>query len=332
MQSNICTVCFFNVNSCICQSFWKDFQSDLESKDTYDNINPSDLSISTMTYGMKLDKVIIDLDRLKKLFKKDLFFRDLTFRKGSKKSKKDESLNYQFYNQCSITSFIPDQLNENKVVKVSTKIFHNGSFNFTGLKNVQSIVHMVRTMLIYLTSLDGVIKHTGKIKIINSSIKMINTDYKLGMRVRQKLLNETLQDYSKHIKESSFDPDKYNGVKISFICDPYSKSNTKFTRKGVEKVKGEITMSVFNTGNIIITGGNTMYETMYAYKWINQFFDDNIEQILRPFPKDYKPKKKNSRIYFKDDILKEITSEIKKDLFDCHKKLFSNVLEEIKID
>lgn len=329
MQSNICNICFFNVNGCICQSFWKDFQNDLENKDTYVNINPSNLSISTMTYGMKLDKVIIDLDRLNDLFKKDLFCREIKFRKGSKKSKKNETLNYQFYNQCSITSFIPDQLDENKVIKVSTKIFHNGSFNFTGLKNIQSIVHMVRSMLIYLTSLEGVVKHTGKIKIINSKISMINTDYKLGMRVRQKLLNETLQDYSKHIKMSSFDPDKYNGVKINFICDPYSKTNTKFTRKGVEKVKGEITISVFNTGNIIITGGNTIYETMYAYKWMNKFFDDNNEMILRQFPKDYKPKKKNSRIYFKTNILKEITSENKKDLFEDHKKKFLPILEEL---
>ena len=158
---------------------------------------------------------------------------------------------------------------------------------------------------------------------------MINTDFRLGYMVRQKLTNKMLQDYSSHIKSSTFDPDKYNGVKVNFICDPFSTKNLKFTRKGVEKVKGEITLSIFNSGSIIITGGNTIRETMFTYQWISKFFDDNKDELLKDFPKDFKVKKKNPRIYYKDELLTEIMSENKKDLKDIHNIKFTEVLQQL---
>lgn len=328
-MSDTCSICFFKAKNCICQDFWKDFDRELSNIGVYEGIDPSPLSISTMTFGMKLKGTLIDLDKLADKFSRSLFCREIKFRKGSKKSKKDEKLNYQFYNQCTITSFIPDENNNKKLIKVSTKIFHNGSLNFTGVKNIRCIIHMVRYMILYLTSLEGVLQTQGKLKIQDARISMINTDYKLGYRVRQKVLNQVLQNYSDHIKMSTFEPGKYNGVKINFICDPSNRDNTKMTRKGVEKVKGEITVSVFNTGNIIITGGNTIKETMDAYRWMNKFFSDNKEIVLREFPNDYKPKKKNSRIYFRDDIMKQIMSENKKELFDSHRSKMIEVFSSI---
>jgi TATA-box binding protein (TBP) (component of TFIID and TFIIIB) len=314
----LCDICFFRVKNCICQSFWKNFDSELVNLGVYASLTPSPLSISTMTFGMKLKDTVIDLDKLAAGYKRSLFTRATNFRKGSKKSKKDEVLNYQFYNQCSITSYIPDERYEDKLIKVSTKIFNNGSLNFTGVKNIRCIVHMVRYMILYLSGIEGVLTTKGKLKITDAKISMINTDYKLGLRVRQKVLNQVLQNYSSHIKMSTFEPGKYNGVKINFICDPTNRTNVKMTRKGVEKVYGEITISVFNTGNIIITGGNTIKDTMFAYRWMNNFFEESKDLVLREFPADYKPKKKTSRVYYREEILKGIMSDNKNDLFVDH--------------
>ena len=118
--------------------------------------------------------------------------------------------------------------------------------------------------------------------------------------------------------------------KINFVCNPEDRTNVKMTRKGVEKVNGEITISVFNTGNIIVTGGNCIQDTMFAYRWMNRFFEESKELILKEFPSDYKPKKKTSRVYFRDIILKEIMSDNKNDLFIKHKELMCDSLEKIK--
>lgn len=326
-MSEICDICFFKVKNCICQSFWKNFDNELKNLGVYSTITPSPLTISTMTFGMKLKDTTIDLDKLSAGFKRSLFSREIKFRAGSKKSKNDENLNYQFYNQCSITSYIPDENDETKLIKVSTKIFHNGSLNFTGVKNIRCIVHMVRYMILYLNGIEGVLNTDGKLKITDAKISMINTDYKLGKRVRQKILNNLLQNYSNHIKMSTFEPGKYNGVKINFICNPNDKSNIKMTRKGVEKVYGEITISVFNTGNIIITGGNTIHDIMFAYRWMNKFFDESGDLVLRDYPNDFKAKKKNSRVYYRDDIMKSIMSDNKNELFISHKRKMNNTFK-----
>lgn len=325
----ICEVCFFKNKSCVCQSFWSSFERDLSDLGSYTNIDPSPLTISTMTFGIKLEGVVMDLNVLVANAKRSLFCREIKFKNGAKKSKKDDDLNFQFYNQCSITSYIPDERDNTKLIKVSTKIFHNGSLNFTGVKTIKGVVHMIRYMIMFLTGIEGVVKSSGKIKIRDVKISMINSDYKLGKKVRQMALKNLLQGYSDHVKFAEFDPSKYNGVLINFVCYPGAKDETKMTRKGITKAKGEITISVFNTGNIIVTGGNTIYETMMAYKWINKFFDENSQEILRDFPSDYKPKKKNRRVYFRTDILKEIMSENKKDLFDNHKSKMSSVLRAI---
>lgn len=329
MSEGLCSVCFFKEKTCICQPFWKTFEEDLADVGHYEHISPSPLSISTMTFGMKLRETLIDLNRLKEQFRKSLFCRELKFKENAKKSKNDLEVNCQFYNQCTITSFIPSEDSPDKLIKISTKIFHNGSLNFTGLKNVRYIVHMVRYMLMYLKSLDGVIKTKGKLVITDAKISMINTDYKLGFRVRQKSLNEYLQNYSERIKMATFKPDNYNGVKINFICNlPEANSdNTKITRKGVRKTEGEITISVFNTGSIIITGGNNIKNTMYAYRWINTFFDKHREQFLRPNLGE--PKKKTTRIYYRDDISRLIMSENKADLMNKHRVLMEPVFAEL---
>lgn len=188
---------------------------------------------------------------------------------------------------------------------------------------------MVRNMLVYLTNLNGVLLHTGKVKITDAKISMINTDYKLGYRVRQRQLNNYLQGVSEHIKMSEFDPTKYNGVKINYLPDPAQRNNIKCTRKSIEKCIGEITISVFNTGNIIVTGGNTIKDTMSAYRWINSFFESNFDDLLKEYPETFTPKKKVSRVYYRREIQMLIMSQNKYDLQTIHKDKLSNVHREL---
>jgi TATA-box binding protein (TBP) (component of TFIID and TFIIIB) len=301
-----CDICIFPTTKCICLPYWKTFDNDLNQEYNFKN-NPTKLEISTMTVNFQLKDCQINLDNIAKKFEKNLFTREINFKKNSKKSKKDLELNYNFYNQCTITSFIPKDFKLKELIKVSTKIFHNGSFTITGARSIQGIVHLIRKLLHLLISYGDVLILSGNLEIVNLKISLINTDFTINKKVKQKLLNEILQ-YPKfsfqqggHIKSSIFDPDEYHAVKIKYIDNPEDKT-TYYTRKGVEKYDTEVTISVFNTGSVIITGGKDIRVTLGAYQFINKVFDEFRDLIIRDT--ETKPKKKKKTYYSKEEIQK----------------------------
>jgi hypothetical protein len=55
------------------------------------------------------------------------------------------------------------------------------------------------------------------------------------------------------------------------------------TGKGTGEGDGEckrITLSIFRTGSIIITGGRTMEQIEAAYEFINNIFDKHADEVL----------------------------------------------------
>lgn len=339
-----CVICMFPIKKCICQPFWKNFHSFFDE---------TSLQISTITFGFKLQDTTINLGILALKFEKSIFARDIKFKKNSKKSQKNLDMNYNFYNQCSITSFIPHEKFKNQLVKVDIKIFHNGSFNIAGSRSIQGIVHVIRKLISLLMSYKNVLNYKKELKIIDVKINMINTDFKIDKRIRQKTLNTILNEkrfsleQGGTIKWSEFDPDKYHGVKIKYVHQYKQQENTHFTRKGIEKLPGELSILVFNTGHVIITGGKTAKETVEAYKFINKIFDDFKDEVIRDL--NVIKKKKKKKIYFKRIELEILNKELKEEkekeekkqsyslkqrafvemLVKEHKKHYINVLLEI---
>ncbi len=313
---NNCSICIFPENKCICQPFWKNFHSYFDKK-IFSTNNPSSLSISTITFGFKLKDTTINLNVLSLKFKKSIFARSIKFKKNSKKSRKNLDVNYNFYNQCSITSYIPHEKYKNQLVKVDIKIFHNGSFNIAGSRSIQGIVHVIRKLIMFLLSYDHVLNYKDELKIIDVGISMINTDFKIDKKIRQKTLNDILNRESfslykgGNIKWSEFDPDKYHGVKIKYVYSHNEEEDTFLTRKGIEKLPGELSILVFNTGHVIITGGKTAKETYEAYKFINKVFDDYKEEIIRD--STITKKKKKKKVYFKRVELDNLNKELQED-------------------
>lgn len=335
-----CNLCLFSTKKCICQPFWKDFHDDF-SEVINSKCGATPLRISTITANFKIKDALIDLSKLASQFKRSLFMRSIKFKENSKKSKRNLELNYNFYNQCSITSFIPRENHPRQLVKVSIKVFHNGSFNITGCRSIRGIVHVIRNIVSVLLSYDNVLIIKNEMKIHSANISMINTDFCLENGIKQKLLNNILQNLPKEIlgngfvKRSEFEPDEYHGVKIKFVTN-YSKlgheDTFKLTRKGIEKLPGELTISVFNTGSVIITGGKTSKDTMDAYKFINRVFDTYKEQISKPIIDKIKKKKK---LYYKDDEIYSMNIDIENDLIACsnidHINKMHKVLRDIRI-
>ena len=69
----------------------------------------------------------------------------------------------------------------------------------------------------------------------------------------------------------------YNPLVNNFgICDCENPCNGK----GKDNTCKKITIAVFKSGKIIITGGRTKHNIQTAYKFINEFIEENSSGIL----------------------------------------------------
>ena len=276
---------------------------------------PSDLRISTMTATCKTDLVvnlnviykyaeirniknnkegIIKIeygdDPARGISKKDL---------ENKKTKKKKV----FYNQATI---IFKLISNGEHKEVNMKVFTNGNIQMTGLKNIDDGKRAVQLFYDETKNLKGVItnKDTGEIKNIRGldnpekfeirdfEIVLINSDYSAHFKIKREILHSILvKNYNIF---SSYEPCIYPGVNSKYFWNlDYKKSNLKegichctknCTGKGKGKVNGQckkITISVFQSGNIIITGARSLEQINDAYRFINKVLKKNFSLLKR---------------------------------------------------
>tara|TARA_B110001469_G_C9647163_1_gene327719 strand:+ start:1140 stop:2183 length:1044 start_codon:yes stop_codon:yes gene_type:complete len=128
-------------------------------------------------------------------------------------------------------------------------------------------------------------------KLKDYKIVLINSDYYLGFEVNRNILHELL--CYKYNIFSSYEPCIYPGVNSKYYfntnnnnkeyegkcyCDVYCDG------KGVGEGNGQckkITVSIFQSGSIIITGARNMNQIKTAHKFINNVINDNYEKIKK---------------------------------------------------
>ena len=152
-------------------------------------------------------------------------------------------------------------------------------------------------------------------KINNYKIVLINSDYFVGFEIRRDELHNIL--INKYNLYSSYEPCIYPGVNSKYYwnkdykdvpflgkCYCQSNCNGKGNGEGDGNCK-KITISIFQSGSVIITGARSMEQILDAYNFINKVFKDNYDKIKKvnaPFleKEDIKPnqstKKKTIKI------------------------------------
>jgi hypothetical protein len=137
-----------------------------------------------------------------------------------------------------------------------------------------------------------------KIGFNNFHIRMINTDFKTftdndlmnKFIIRRKVLHKILMSDSYNNK-CSFEPGKYHGVKLEFfwnmnkdyqdgICKCCDNCFGKGTGNGEKNCK-KITIAIFESGSVLITGGVTFDQIDDAYNYITKVFRDNRNEIKK---------------------------------------------------
>lgn len=159
--------------------------------------------------------------------------------------------------------------------------------------------------LITLSMGQPTVKDHSKLKMTNYQTVMINSNYTIGFNIDRVKLQEILK--KKYNIYSTFEA-TYQAVKSYFYFNKDKKNINdqngvctcnvpcfilKELKKKTKMPCSQVTIAVFRTGSVIITGGNTIEQTKRGYAFINKVIHDNIKLI-------YQKSDDNSKI--EDDI------------------------------
>lgn len=219
---------------------------------------------------------------------------------GRQKKKKD---NEHFYNSCSI--IVKASLD---IKCVNIKLFNNGKITLTGSKEESDGYYSTCILLEEMKKNKGIFidieneEEINKLNIVNYKITMINSDFNTNFRIDLlKLLNILNTSYKELF--TKFNPEKYRGLIIGFYwntdkliqdgkCNCTIKCNGKGSGTGNGLCK-KITISIFKSGSVIITGGRLTTQIDSAYQLINNIFKKYYYDIVKLSILDFIDNKKN---------------------------------------
>lgn len=193
---------------------------------------------------------------------------------AKKRTKKPRKLNKKrtFFNQLTIHLFY------NKLINI--KLFNNGKIQLTGINEISIITNIIQLLIDELSSKDIINKETT---IQNYKIVLINSDFDIGYKINREVLYRYMID---HNIFCTYEPCTYPGVNIKYyyninnndtgicICDNIC--HGKSDGIGNNRCK-KVTIAVFKSGKIIITGGQNTEQVTKAYQFIKNILTYNYE-------------------------------------------------------
>ena len=256
-----CSICDPKVkyNNCICAESWKDFD---ETMGIIKNVSSEDLSeslrISTITLCLDLNSSV-NCDTLINEY--------------------PPKNNGKFYNSFIFNWHTKYQFR----TLVSVKVFPNGKIQVAGLSSIRSCAYIIRKIQRKLT------KHFNNplnVEIKNVKIAMINSDFKISNIFNLvnfcKVLSENSIKQNGNFLNIVYQPIKYPAINSKFIpdssIDKYNEHIYKFGNK--KKFTGNISILIFRSGSIIITGGNSINEYLSTYKYLLELINTRSSEIF----------------------------------------------------
>lgn len=196
-----------------------------------------------------------------------------------------------FFNQATIV--IRRETSPLVWKEINVKLFRNGGVQMTGVKSLEMAADSIRWLVTYLLSVcpGPAPLFGGAVTICKEQTQLINTDFSIGAKIRREQLHRVLTEHYR--LNSSYESAIYQGVKTKYFynaqrpagappgicpCDRLCKGTGDGSKIGACK---KITISPFQTGQVIITGAREMAQIEEAYEFIKRVFTDNREDVLR---------------------------------------------------
>lgn len=244
---------------------------------------PDDITISTMTIVCKTKTTfnVGNIGRYLEL-KQEIIFsvkygtkpetnRTLDCKKR-RRNLKNKTKKRNFYNQVSV------EAKSTKGKTINIKLFSNGSIQMTGCKDIENSLDALNNLFNELHKIKAVYDpKTGKIiekpyvnshemmslqKITDLKIAMINSNFNIGFKIDRDKLFELMQKQG--YVDCTYDP-------IIHAC-----VNIKYESGGKA-----VSIFVFESGSIIITGANNGKHINDAYNFINKLLCNNYKIIYK---------------------------------------------------
>lgn len=206
---------------------------------------------------------------------------------------KDAITTKRFDNQVTIVYRLADTTVVSPKNALNVKIFKNGNIQITGIKHIDQGRKMIDVIIKILIDMYDAGNHTvvldkNQLKNINYTIRLINSDFKIGFPVKREFLYRVF--VSEYENDCCFEPCIYPGVKIRYFFNTnnISKDGICHCNKHCEIGKGsgsgdgnckKITVAVFQSGCVIITGAQSNDQIEEAYTFIRDVLLQNKDCI-----------------------------------------------------
>jgi TATA-box binding protein (TBP) (component of TFIID and TFIIIB) len=162
------------------------------------------------------------------------------------------------------------------------KIFKNGNVQMTGLKTIEQGKYAMAYIVQHIKNspLD-ITDNRHLLAPANYSIRLINSDFVIGFEVKRDRLHVIMQE--QYDVFCTYEPCIYPGVKIQYEITRNGKPGTNDSL--VDSVPCRITIAVFQSGCIIITGAKSYQHIESAYTFICDVLSKHMEGIKKtPLP------------------------------------------------
>ena len=213
-------------------------------------------------------------------------------KKGSHDSSSTKKERKYFDNQVTVICKLGDGYFPN------VKLFRNGNVQMTGIRSptegetvVQRIAEEV--IRIYHDNDPKIVDNVQQVNAKDFTIRMINCDFGFPFKIRRKNLHQIIiADYN---NVCSFQPLTYPGVKLQYFWN----EQKTFAQGGICKCKKEcygkgsgngdgeckkVTVAIFDSGKILITGANSFEQVNDAYDFISRLIQRHQFDIQKILP------------------------------------------------
>ncbi len=195
-----------------------------------------------------------------------------------------------FFNQATLV--IRREIAPLNWKEINIKLFRNGGVQMTGVRSEEMSWDAIRWLTNHIQ------RHCtakpvfeGELNLHKMQTQLVNTDFSIGAKIRRDTLYKVLSE--RYHLTVSYEPSIYQGVKTKYFynaqrpagcpaglcpCEKLCKGTGDGSALGQCK---KITISPFQTGQIIITGARTMEQIDEAYEFMKALFREHADDVLR---------------------------------------------------
>jgi len=198
-----------------------------------------------------------------------------------------------FFNQATLV--IRQEVSPLNWKEINIKLFRNGGVQMTGVRSEVMSWNALRWLVDHIQSSckKVVFEATEErpLHLHKMQTQLVNTDFSIGAKIRRDTLYKILSE--KYHLTVSYEPSIYQGVKTKYFynaerpagcppglcpCEKLCKGTGDGIALGACK---KITISPFQTGQVIITGARTMEQINEAYEFMKTLFETHADDVLR---------------------------------------------------